>query len=410
MKATFTADHATWEARKRGLLSKIEKLAKGGQPTDVERAELRELQLAEPKAPRVPGLLHQDATTEALTWAMYSGWPSAAIASAEGGTIFGSHAMGPEFRTRNLAFLNTVWDGGTFTVERRTKESYSVYGRLTFAVQVQEQVFREFCDDGGLSQGIGFVPGRCLLAYPESTQGTRTYREPPVQWPGLSRFNARIAEILRTPVRFDDSGRLAPKMLKLSPDAKAGWIAFSNQVELQLGADGQFCDVRGAAAKTAENAARIACLFHVLQHGTDGEVGIEDFNSAKAIAAWHLSESLRFFGVAMMPPELAAAARLEAWLIDYCHRNHVGDVPAAAVQKAGPRGLRAKTEVEAAVGELAVLGRARVVKRGHARSIEANPALLDASKTARTAKTSTAKLKDEKETMTHYINQEEVEI
>jgi putative DNA primase/helicase len=212
------------------------------------------------------------------------------------------------------------------------------------------------------------------------------------------------------PVSFDDSGRLAPKVLKLSPAAKAAWIGFSNQVELQLGADGRFCDVRGAAAKTAENAARIACLFHVLQHGTEGEVGLEDFNSAKAIAAWHLGESVRFFGEIAMPPELAAAARLEAWLVDFCRRNQVAVVPAAAVQKSGPSRLRAKADVEAALAELAVLQRVRVLKQGRAKSYAMNPAILDAERTARTARTATANPKDEKGTMAHCINQEEVEI
>jgi putative DNA primase/helicase len=317
--------------------------------------------------------------------------------------------MGADYRIRNLSLFNILWDGGRATIDRKTGPSFSVAGRLTLGLQVQEEVLREFCDDGGLAEGIGFLP-RCLIAWPASTQGRRPFREPPAMWPGLTRLNRRILQLFETPVVFDDEGELTPAVLRLSRDAKAEWVCFHDEVERDLGAGGEFIDVRATAAKSAENAARIAAILHVVEHGPTGEVGIASMMSGTAIAAWHLSEARRFFGEIAMPLELANAARLEAWLVEYCDRNHVAVVPAAAVQKSGPRGLRAKAAVESAIGELAVLGRVRVAKAGHAKSYELNPALLDASKTARTAKTATAKLKNKNETMTHCISKEEVEI
>jgi putative DNA primase/helicase len=402
--ATYKADHDTWDARRRGLLSKIEKLAKEGKPTGEQRDDLRELQLAEPQAPKVPRLTYLDATTEALAHGLHFSWPSAAVISSEGGSFFGSHSMGADYRTRNLALLNTLWDGGRARIDRRTSESFFVKGRLTLSLQVQEEVLRQFCDDGNLAEGIGFLP-RFLVAWPESTQGGRMFREAPPSWPALTRLNQRVSQLLETPAIFDDDGELAPAVLRLSPDAKSEWVRFHDRVERELAAGGEFIDVRATAAKAAENAARIAAILHVVEHGPTGEIGLASMMSGTATAGWHLGEARRFFGEALMPPELATAARLESWLIDYCHREHVGAVPAAAIQKSGPRGLRAKVAVESALGELAVLGRVRVAKVGHSKSYEVNPALLDASKTARTAK-----LKDKKEAMTHCINPEEVEI
>ena len=55
-------------------------------------------------------------------------------------------------------------------------------------------------------------------------------------------------------------------------------------------------------------------------------------------------------------------------------------VPVSAVQKAGPRKLRVKAVLDAAVKELEVLGRARLVKgQGKSKTIEINPALLAAA-------------------------------
>jgi putative DNA primase/helicase len=407
--AMFKADHDTWDARRRGQLSKIEKLAKEGKPTTEERDALRGLQISEPKAPKVPRLTYVDSTTEAMAHAIHTYWPSAGVISSEGGSFLGSYSMGADCRMRNLSLMNILWDGGAARIDRKTSESFTVTGRLTLGLQVQEEALRQFCDDDGLAQGIGFLP-RCLVAWPDSTQGSRMFREAPSAWPALTPLNQRILQLFETPVVFDDDGELAPAVLRLSPDAKAEWIRFHDQVERDLAPSGEFIDVRATAAKAAENAARIAAILHVVEHGPTGEVEITSMMSGSAIAAWHLNEARRFFGEIAMPRELADAARLEAWLIAYCDRKHVGAVPAAQVQKSGPGGLRAKAAVEAALGELAVLGRVRVAKVGHAKSYELNPALLGVSKTARTATTSAAKLKDKKETMTHCINQEEVEI
>ena len=54
-------------------------------------------------------LLYTDATPEALSHALATGWPSAAVLSAEAGAIFGAHGMGFEAILRNLALLNVLF-------------------------------------------------------------------------------------------------------------------------------------------------------------------------------------------------------------------------------------------------------------------------------------------------------------
>ncbi len=55
-------------------------------------------------------------------------------------------------------------------------------------------------------------------------------------------------------------------------------------------------DVRDVASKSADNAARLAALFHVFTHSADGSIDADSFESASSIVAWHLNESRRFFG------------------------------------------------------------------------------------------------------------------
>ena len=52
-----------------------------------------------------------------------------------------------------------------------------------------------------------------------------------------------------------------------------------------------------------------------------GAIGLDSFERASRITAWHLSEARRFFGELALPAELADAARLDSWLIEHCQRE-----------------------------------------------------------------------------------------
>ena len=134
--------------------------------------------------------------------------------------------------------------------------------------------------------------------------------------------------------------------------------------------------MRDVASKSADNAARLAALFQIFEHGMGGAVGLECFDSASRIAAWHLNESRRFFGELALPAELADAARLDTWLVEYCRREGTHLVPIAKLQQFGPGGLRSKATIETALRELEEAGRARTEREGKRKMIAVNPALL----------------------------------
>ncbi len=372
----YRSDCEIWEAQRAGLKEKIKAQAKAGKPSAGEERELRDLDKSEPKPPRVPRLVYGDATPEALTYALAKQWPSGGVVSSEAGSVFGSHGMGKDSVMRNLAALNQLWDGATLPVERRSSESFTVRGaRLTMALQVQEATLRAFFDSTkGLARGTGFL-ARFLVAWPESTQGMRPFTEAPANWPALATCNDRLTAILNRPVPIDDDGALTPAMLKLSPDAKAAWVAFHDQIEAMLSTGGELFDVRDVASKIADNATRLAALFHVFE-GSIGPIGIDAMESGACIAAWHLNEARRFLGELAMPAELANPPRLESWLLDYCRRERTDKVPTREVQRCGPGGLRDKAAFAEAMKELEELGRARMVQDGRKKLVQINPALL----------------------------------
>jgi len=286
--------------------------------------------------------------------------------------------MGNDSVMRNLATLNQLWDGDEIATERRSTESFTVRGaRLTIALQVQEATLRNFVDRSGeLARGMGFF-ARFFVAYPDSTQGSRPFSNPPKTWPALERYNKRITAILEKEVSIDESGALSPFVSSLAPDAKAAWVTFHDEIESELRVGGELYDVRDVASKSADNAARIAALFQLFENETDSQVGLGAFEGASRIAAWHLHEARRFYGELALPEEQADAARLEGWLLDHCQRKKTNVITRRDVQRnVTPIRLRQKTALDIALDELIEKNRIRFVRDGQRKEIYINPVLL----------------------------------
>lgn len=373
----YAAAMDAWSSEREGILSAVKDAAKKGKSTDELRRKLEALDGRKPDEPKVPRLLLGDETPEALAFSLAKTWPSSGVISSEAGAVLGAHGMGKDSVMRNLALLNVLWDGGTLSIGRKTSESFVVQdARLTVALQIQEATLREFFSKSGtLARGTGFL-ARFLVSWPTSTQGYRLFKEPPTGWPSVTAFNRRITAILENPIPMNDHGALCPPVMLLSSDAKRAWIAFHDAIEVELRNGGELYDVRDVASKIADNAVRLAALFQIFEHGMGGSVSAECFESASRIAAWHLSESRRFFGELALPQELAIAAKLDTWAIEYCRRERVQSVSTRTIQQFGPSCLRDKLALEKAARELEELDRVRIVQDGKKKSIAVNPALL----------------------------------
>jgi len=370
----YEAESTAWNAKYNGVIDSIRSATKAGKSTEEHEANLLHLKHNEPEPPRIPRIIYGDATPAALKYNLAKGWPSGAIVSSEAGIVFGGHGMKKDSAMENLATLNQLWDGTDQQTERRATESYIVKGaRFTMSLMVQETTLRAFFkQDGGLARGTGFL-ARFLMAWPESTQGFRPFTEPPESWPNLAAFNHRITTILNQPAPITEDGALKPAMLTLSPGAKTAWVEFHDAIESLLANGGELFDVRDVASKTADNAARMACQFHVFS-GDGGAISLAAFESASRITAWHLGEARRFFGGLALPQNLADAARLDSWMIDYCEEKQTDTVSVRTLQQYSP--LRSKPTLYAALEELQGLERCHWVKECKSKLICINPALL----------------------------------
>ena len=376
--ARHNAAMQAWTVKRDGLMQAIKRAAKSGNSTTEKERELERLEADKPQVPRVPSLIYADTTSEKLAFDLAHTWPSGGVISSEAGIVFGGHAMGRDSIMRSLALLNRLWDGIRHKVGRRTSESFVLQGvRLTMGLAVQPDTVRAFFENSkGLARGSGFA-ARFLIAWPESTQGTRFFRKPPHAWPYLSAFNGRIRALLDQAPNINSKGELELPLLDLSPEAAAAWVDFHDAVERELKPGGEMAETRDVASKAADNTTRIAALFHIFEYGADGHISAEHMQAASRIVAWHLHEARRFLSELALPPSVSNAAKLDDWLIQHCRETGATCVPTRVVLQRGPNSLRDKPVLNDAIAELADAHRARLVVDGNRKEIEVNPALLE---------------------------------
>jgi hypothetical protein len=309
---------AAWQAERDGVLSKI-KSASGGKPDKsglniVElKTALAHLEAHKPHKAIMPALFYEDVTPEALAQEIAAGWPSAALWSDESALVVGSHGMSDDSALRYFGLLNRFWDGNSFERFRATAKSFTVAGRrLTCSLMMQHVVLCQLIGAaGGVARGVGFL-ARFLVAWPHSTMGTRLYREADLNAPALANWDAKIKKLLSLPLPADDKNMaLDPPTIFLSSEARARWVEFHDDIENELDRAGEFGEVPDFAAKAAENAARMAAIFWVVENGPSGDVDAETMDAAAALASWHLHEAKRIFYALKVPQAVADAVLLE---------------------------------------------------------------------------------------------------
>jgi putative DNA primase/helicase len=127
------------------------------------------------------------------------------------------------------------------------------------------------------------------------------YREP-LDIANLAQLNARILQLLKVPLVYDDNHVLKPTPINFSPPAQALWIEYHDTIERQLSPDGAYCEVKDVAAKSAENVARLAALFHLLIFGRGASIDDEIMRQAIDVGQWYLNETQSLLREMAVPP------------------------------------------------------------------------------------------------------------
>jgi hypothetical protein len=355
---TFTLEQAAYTA----AVSKAKAGGKGATRASI-RAALEAVGAA-PEPPLVPLLVLSEPTLEGAQKQLIRGWPSVGLFSSDAGEFLGGFSMSAEQKTRTAASLSKLWDNGTFDRLRAKADEPGgkFYGkRVALHFMVQPVIAEAVLSDATLA-GQGFLP-RCLLAWPESTQGTREYVDADLHDnQALRRYWAKVHALLERPYPLADGKRneLAPRALGLAADAAGLWAQFQNATERELAEGGQFSSVKAWASKAGAQVLRLAGVLAMFDNPDVGAIGCDAIERAAELVLWHLGEAVRIVGTAAVPREVQDAEALLEW----CHKERVTLLCSAHALQLGPGCIRTKRAFDAAVQELECAGWAAPVEGG----------------------------------------------
>lgn len=307
---------------------------------------------APPEPPLAPWLLLPEATLEGLHKLFQTGRPSLGLFNDDAGDFLDGHAMNRENRTKSAAGFSKLWDSGEFSRIRAGDGAAKFYGRrLAMHVMVQPVIAERVLSDDVLN-GQGFLP-RCLIAWPDSTVGTRVYNDGDLSGdPALNRYWSIMNDLLTTaaPLREGSRNELAPRMLTLTGEAKAYWVGVHDAIEADM--KGEYANVQAWASKAAANALRIAGVLTLVEKPDANVIGLDAINRAAQLAGYYLREAVRVIGTASVPARVRNAEALLAW----CRETGRALLYSTAALNGGPNAIRTNDAFSEAVDVLEAAG------------------------------------------------------
>ncbi len=304
----------------------------------------------EPSAPKSPILILQEPTLEGLTKHLKVGYPSVGLFSSEGGQFIGGHAMSDDAKRRSAAALNALWDDGRLERVRATEDIALLPGRrLSVFLQAQPDVAQHFLSDPIL-QDIGLL-ARFLITQPDSTMGSRTFRQlAPQHQAAITTYCVKLLALLRRDLPYDERGDgLVPPRLIMSNEAQTHWIDFADHIETMLAPGGDLREISGFANKLPEHAARIAAVLQIFDDPEAEELSADYLARGIELAEFYASEADRLHSAARVGTELREAEKLRVWLDEKWDQSHV---TVRDIQRSGPGSLREKARIERTLGIL----------------------------------------------------------
>lgn len=161
------------------------------------------------------------------------------------------------------------------------------------------------------------ILSRLLVSAPASRAGSRLQKPHAESTePALRKYETRILDLLerRAPVVVGTTNALDPRKLPFEARAAAAWTRLADEIEVRLGAGGEYEPIRGFANKLAEHIARLAGVLTLVEAPEAGEIDAATLWRAAVIGDYFAGEALRLFEAGAVSPEIARAEKALAWL------------------------------------------------------------------------------------------------
>ena len=346
----YKKDMANWKAKSAAnnkTFSKSKTLAFHNEDTDLEGQHDDE-----PERPIRPVRFVTDPTIEGLYKLFEESQPSIGLFSDEGGLLIGGHALNNDNALKTMARWCKLWDGSSFDRVRGGDDIGDLTGRrFTMHQMAQPEVMVRLLGDR-MANGQGFL-ARCLVAWPESTIGSRQIVQfvLPQNRNEIRKLFAVLKKLIDAVPRTKNNStqELDPVALSLDHDAHLMAIAANNKFEGLMQKGNDLYELRDRASKALENACRIAGILAVIDGGmATRSISAEHLARGLILIQWYLDEALRVRGESVVPQSVIDAESLSRWL----NSRAMTEFNTTPVLTSGPSQLRSITRLMPAISEL----------------------------------------------------------
>lgn len=348
---------------KGALHSQLRRQTQQNKDTSDIRVSLSELMSRRPIPPVRKQMIFSDITPAKFKYNLSSDRSCMGLISDEADVVFSGYAM------RELSLLNKVWDGASFTVERRNSPSLQINNaRLTISLMVQPERFSHYMKRyGEATRGSGFL-ARSMICYPTSTQGDRLLKGPVISSEHIPVFHNRLRYLLKKYIVHSNK----VICLRFSPEAETAWIEYFNYVESKIKPHHAIFNIKDSASKMMENVARTAALLHFFEYeGT--EIGADTIHSAMKINRWYINQHIDLFvpsdPVSVMQSD---SEELFEWVKAHCGKNHTPFIRKNIILQYGPNRFRKRILLDELLMILLTNGKVMINKSGNSTYITPN--------------------------------------
>ncbi|MFC5460180.1 YfjI family protein [Massilia niabensis] len=326
----------------------FEKVKSDQQREAIEQLKrLPKAEIEKGQIPRDAVFLASDPTIEGLCKLLHSGLPSMGVFSAEGGRFLGGHGMSDDAALRTAAGLSSFWDGAPVDRVRAGDGASKLYNRrLALHLMAQPRAALEWLGNPVLKdQGLF---SRCLIAYPESTAGTRLFRaERADKSSAAAAYEGWMFELLNGCWPINEFHELQPQSMRIVDAALDLWVSQHDQIERAI--VGKLLPVRALASKAAEHIARIAAVLTLVTCPDATEVSEDSMRRAAILVEFYLGEALRLSDVQPQHEQADLVLMLWNWLVLRGKRH----VTLPELAQYGPAKLRKTQMLRSLMGVLA---------------------------------------------------------
>lgn len=349
----FKLAHEDYKIRQFEALREKKKEAKKLKLVAVDGKQLEEVAQdigLEPREPLPPMITCPEPTYEGMCKLYEAGLPSLGIYSDEGGQFLGGHGMKEDNRLRSITGISDMW-GGKHIKRVRSGDGAKVIAnrRLSVNLMMQHEVAQLMLSDPLLKdQGI---LSRFLTVAPESAAGKRLKDGfDPADEDSVKAFAQHVLRILRVPhpLSAGGNGELAPRTIRLNPQAKARLLEFAKENELQLGEDGHYNPIKAFGNKMMEHATRLAAIKTLFADLNAEVVALHEVEEAIGLVKYYAEELLRLNEASFVDNDILLAEKT----LKYIHRLEDPYVSLPDIYQFGPSRIKTAENAKKIVGIL----------------------------------------------------------